>query len=189
MGRYIGVDLHKNMVCFLEGESGEKVFEKYKLEDVEMFRQTLTPDDEVGVETTTNTRFFVSKIRDRVKAVRVINPLQFKVISQSAKKTDRNDSELIAIFLSKGMLPEVRMKDENYSELESLAGTRDKLVKLKTSLKNKIHNILGAQGIITKREFMSSDKGLNKVLSYSVSNVARLELEVIVDQIKSLNEG
>jgi transposase len=43
----------------------------------------------------------------------VVNPGQFKVISQSVKKTDRNDAELLALYLSKGLLPEVRMKERS----------------------------------------------------------------------------
>jgi len=189
MGRFIGVDLHKTAftVCFLEGET--KRFKTYKMHEIEWFCSDLMPDDEVAVETTTNTRHFVRRITDHVKGVQIINTSQFKVVSQSVKKTDANDAEKIAVFLSKGMLPVVRLKDEQYQELESLANTRHKLVQLKTALKNKIHNILSAQGIVTKKECFSSEKGLVKVLEYKVSPVARIELEVIIEQIKGLNAG
>lgn len=95
----------------------------------------------------------------------------------------------IALFLSKGMLPEARIKDEQYVELESLAHTRLKLVQLKSALKNKIHNILNAQGIITKKECFSSDKALTKLLEYKVSPVAHIKLEVIIEQIRGLSAG
>lgn len=189
MGRFVGVDLHKTAftVCFLEGE--EKHFKTYKIGEIEWFCAELDAGDEVAVENTTNTRHFVRRVHPHVKKVHVINTTQFKVVSQSVKKTDANDAEKIAVFLSKGMLPEVRMKDEQYAELESLAHTRNKLVQLKTALKNKIHNILSAQGIATKKECLSSEKGLAQVLEYNVSAVARIELEVIVEQIKGLNAG
>lgn len=131
----------------------------------------------------------MKQIRDYVAKIHVINTMQFKVVSQSVKKTDANDAEAMAFFLSKGMLPEVRMKDERYAELESLATTRHKLVQLKTALKNKIHNILNAQGIVTKKECLSTGKALAKVLEYQVSPVVRIELQVIIVQIKGLNTG
>jgi transposase len=189
VGRFIGVDLHKSAftVCFLEGE--KKRFETYKIGEIEWFCAELKADDEVAVETTTNTRHFVRKLQGYVGNVHVINTMQFKVVSQSVKKTDQNDAEMMAFFLSKGMLPEVRMKGEQYAELESLANTRHKLVQLKTALKNKIHNILNAQGIVTKKECLSSEKGLLKALAYQVSPVAHIELEVLVEQIKGLNAG
>lgn len=74
------------------------------------FREELQPEDEIGVENTTNTRYFAKAIGDKVRAIRVIDTYQFKVISQSVKKTDINDAGIIAFYLSKGMLPEVRMK-------------------------------------------------------------------------------
>src|SRR5512139_1494914 len=189
MSRFIGIDLHKTAftVCFMEGE--EKRFETYKIGEVDLFRGKLRADDEVALESTTNTRHFVGCLRERVQGIHVINPFQFKVISHSIKKTDANDAEAMAFFLSRGMLPEVRMKDEQYAELESLANTRGKLVQLKTALKNKVHNILNAQGIVTKKESLSSVKGLDRVLTYPVSAVAQIELEVIIEQIKGLNTG
>jgi len=131
----------------------------------------------------------VNQVKDCVKRVVVVNPRQFKVISSSVKKTDKQDAEQLAYFLSKDMLPEVRMKDEKQSQLNSISNTRDKLVKLRTSLKNKIHNILNAHGIVSKREAFSSDKSLTNLKEYTLNELAMLEVEVIVSQIRSLNEG
>ena len=44
------------------------------------------------------------------------------------------------------------MKDELHAQVNSLAGTRDCLVKLRTSLFNKIHAHLRAQGRESRRE-------------------------------------
>ena len=83
MGRFIGVDLHKTAftVCFLEGE--EKRFVTYKIGEIGWFCAGLKADDEVAVETTTNTRHFVRKIQGHVGKVHMINTMQFKVVSQS----------------------------------------------------------------------------------------------------------
>jgi len=124
-----------------------------------------------------------------VEEVVVVNPRQFKVISQSVRKTDGSDAELLAFYLSKGLLPEIRMRDELSDEIKSLCVTRDKLVKLRTALKNKIHNILNAHGIQSRREDYSSEKGLRKVFEYPIHSIAKVELEVIVEQIRHLNEG
>ena len=189
MARYVGVDLHKNMfvVSFYEG-SGHRIGE-YRLNELDRFIGELRSDDVVGVESTNNTRYFVNEIREHVGEVKVINPSQFKVISKSVKKTDENDAKVIAEFLSKDMVPEVRMKDKKTAQINSLANTRDKLVKLRTALKNKIHNILSSHGILLKKESLSSEKGLQRILEQSVDSTARVELEVIVSQIRSLNEG
>jgi len=191
MERFIGVDLHKNMfmVSFFEPQTGKHHLKDYHIKDIMSFKKALHSDDTVGVESTNNTRYFVNQIRDYVKEVKVINPSQFKVISKSVKKTDKNDARVIAEFLSKDMVPEVRMKDKKTAQINSLANTRDKLVKLRTALKNKIHNILSSHGILLKKESLSSDKGLNRILEQPVDPTARVELEVIITQIRSLNEG
>ena len=56
--------------------------------------------------------YFVREIKDRVGGVKIINPTQFKIISQSVKKTDKRDAKTIAKYLSKGLIPEVRMKSK-----------------------------------------------------------------------------
>jgi len=191
MSRFVGVDLHKNMftVSYFNPGTGKHQLKGYPIQNIGSFIKELNRDDTVGVESTNNTRYFVNQIRDCVKEVKVINPSQFKVISKSVKKTDKNDAKVIAEFLSKDMVPEVRMKDKKTAQINSLANTRDKLVKLRTALKNKIHNILSSHGILLKKEYLSSDKALERILNQPVDPTARVELEVIVTQIRSLNEG
>ena len=190
MARYVGVDLHRD--CFtacVRSEAGRTQTRSWKLAQVKEFARTLKPADELAVEATGNTRYFASMVREKVSRFVVVNPSQFKVISQSVKKTDRNDAETLALYLSKGLLPEVRMKDEAHAQMASLAQTRDKLVKLRTTLKNKIHNILSARGIVMPKEAFSSQAGLNKVLAMRFDPMVMLELQVIVEQIRHLNDG
>ena len=113
MGRKIGVDLHKNSfrVCYYQND--EKYdFETYhvSIKGLEHFKKGLRKADELAVESTGNTGHFVRSIEGKVKRIRVVNPMQFKVISESVKKTDDEDALKIAKFLSKDMIPEVRMK-------------------------------------------------------------------------------
>ena len=67
---------------------------------------------------------------------------------------------LLALYLAKGLLPEVRMKERNQREMSHLAQTRDLLVKQRSALKAKINNLLSAEGINLKREALSSNKAL-----------------------------
>lgn len=81
------------------------------------------------------------------------------------------------------------MKDELQAKIASLTQTREKLVQLRTVLKNKINNLFASRFILLKREEMSSEKGLQKVLSYHFDSVSDVELRVMVDQIRSLNKN
>jgi transposase len=105
------------------------------------------------------------------------------------KKTDPHDARALALYLSKNMLPEVRMEDKEHGQLASLTQTRDTLVKLRTALKNKVNNILSARGLNLAREALSSEKKLAEVLELPFDEIVRIELRVIVEQIRSLNKS
>ena len=117
-------------------------------------------------------------------------PNQFQVISHSVKKTDPNDARNLALYLSKDLLPEVRMKDKTQAQLASLTQTRDTLVKLRTALKNKVNNILSAhghqpgEGSAVEREEAGRSAGA-ALRSRSCGS----SCEVIVEQIRSLNQS
>jgi hypothetical protein len=80
------------------------------------------------------------------------------------------------------------MKDKMQAQLASLTQTRDTLVKLRTALKNKVNNILSAHGINLKREALSSEKKLQEILAMRLDAMVEIELEVIIEEIRSLNQ-
>src|SRR5882672_11816801 len=188
--RHIGIDLHRNnFTCCLRLENDRTYLTEWRLEDLPRFVKKLRPGDEVAVEITSNTRLFHDAVAPYVARVVAVNPNQFRVISQSVKKTDPNDARNLALYLEKDLLPEVRMKEKTQAQLASLTQTRDTLVKLRTSLKNKVNNILSAHGINLKKEALSSERKLNEVLALRFDPMIRIELKVIVEQIRSLNQS
>src|SRR5689334_9695763 len=136
MKRYLGVDLHRTQftVCTRD-EQGGKSLRQWRMEQLPEFGEQLRAADEIEVEAASTTALFYEAVAGRVARVVVVNPHQFKVISESVKKTDDKDAEALALFLSKDMLPEVRMKNPQQRELQHLAETRDLLVKQRSALK------------------------------------------------------
>jgi transposase len=187
---YLGVDLHTNSFTVVYRTSqGKERIRTFATGKIDEFRKSLRRRDKVAVEATGNTSWFAEQIADRVKKVVVVDPHQFDVIRKSVKKTDKQAARALAYFLSKDMLPEARMKSKENAQLHSLAGTLDKLVKHRTALVNKIHNVLNSHGMKFKKETLASEKGLRRVLSYTWDTVVQIELEVLVEQIRSLNKA
>jgi transposase len=188
--RFIGVDLHQNSftVCFLNPDESASLA-TFKMSQIENFQNQLRKSDAVAVEATGNTRFFVKQIKALVARVVVVNPSQFEVITKSTSKTDKHDAQALARFLSKGLLPEARMKDELTAQIASLCQTRDKLVKVRTTLLNKLHALENAQGRKAAREAFASEAALEKLLKQEWEPIQRVEVEVIVSQVRSLSEG
>jgi len=190
MKKYHGVDLHRNsfLTCTLDARGNEEL-KTWSIKKLKLFAEQLGPEDEVAVEATGNTHLFCQALKGSGCRVVIVNPHQFKVVSRSVNKTDENDAKVLARFLSKDMLPEIRMKNTTGKEISSMVQTRDKLVKLRTALKNKVNNLLASHAILIKRESLSSEKGLQQVLAMSLPRLPRIELGVLVDQIRSLNES
>lgn len=187
---YLGVDLHTNSftVC-RRTVQGKETFMTFPLSRVDKFVKTLRNRDQLAVEATGNTAWFVEQVNGRLKRVVVVDPNKFKVILQSVKKTDKNDAKTLAYFLSKDMLPEARMKSKENAQLHSLAATRDKLVRQRTALINKIHNVLNSEGIKFKKETLGTEKGLKSIFEYKWDEVVRIELEVLAEQIRHLKNS
>ncbi len=187
---YVGVDLHRtNFTYCIRANGQEKKIGKCDIAELKGFALMLGKDTEMAVEATSNTFMFCSALKSHVKRLVVVNPSQFKIISMSTKKTDKHDAKVLAEFLEKDMLPEVRVKDELQAKISSLTQTREKLVQLRTVLKNKVNNLLAANFIVLKREELSTEKGLRKALSYHLDPITDTEMLVVVEQIRSLNNS
>ena len=193
MGRSIGVDLHRD--CFttaILAANGRCYTREWKFGDLEKFVETLAYDDKVAVEMTTNARLFRDAVSPYVERVDVVNTRQFKVVTESVKKTDKHDAVLLARFLEKDMLPTVHLKPKVLADLASLTRARDTLVKQRTTLKNQVNNLFAASGVKLRRERMSSNKALSEIgrESLELMSVAEsLEVEVLLGQIRAINEG
>ncbi|HMS39807.1 MAG TPA: IS110 family transposase [Pyrinomonadaceae bacterium] len=187
---YIGVDLHTTQVtvCYLKSLE-EYRFKQYRLDEIEIFLSSLKATDELAVEATGNARWLVNLVSERVRRVVVVNPREFEVVKRSVKKTDKRDALNLARFLAVDMLPQVRVKSELAEAVSRINETRNKLVGLKTSLLNKIHALAVSRGWKLKKESLSSQKGLAKVMEYEWTAMEKLEMEIIGEQINALKQS
>ena len=187
---YIGVDLHTNSftICRLD-EDGEETLETYQLckADLDRFCFSLSADDEVAVEATGNSAYFRDEVQSCVGRFVTVNPGQFQVIRKSVKKTDKHDARALALFLSKDMLPETRLKSTAHRELASITQTRDLLVKQRTRLLNKIHGLYNGHGIKVKKAKLGSKRALLALDMAVFSDLEKLELTIVRDQALSLS--
>lgn len=186
---YIGVDLHQNSITVCRRADGAESFETLTLSDADMdrFCLSLDADDELAIEATGNSAWFRDQVLPCVGRVVVVNPSQFKVIRRSVKKTDRNDSATLALFLEKDMLPETRAKTQAEHELASLTQTRDVLVKQRTRLLNKIHALHVRKGLRLKKESLGSKRALAAIDLGLFSSTEAIEIEVLREQALSIS--
>lgn len=193
MARNIGVDLHWD--CFtvaVLGENGRCDTREWKFKDLDEFIAELRGDDRVAVEMTTNVRLFHDAVQPHVARVDVVNTRQFRVVTDSVKKTDKNDAILLARFLEKDMLPTVCLKPKALAQLASLTKMRDTLVKQRTALKNEVNNLFAASGMKLGRERLSSNKALSEAEVGAAEAMAEADafgVKILLEQIRAINAG
>jgi transposase len=156
------------------------------MEQMSEFVASLQDSDQLAVEATGNTRWFCQQVGQRVSRVVVVNPHQFRVICDSTKKTDRRDAALLAEYLEKDLLPEVRQKSPEQSAVAQLAAGRDQLVKMRTMLKNQVHGLLRSHGVLITKQRLASRKGQMQLHQIPLPALASLQRQVLLQQIAAL---
>ena len=188
---YLGVDLHSDnfTVCRLE-QSGDTSYHTYALtkSDLTKFKRTLSPEDEIAVETTGNTSWFYDQVASLVRRVVAVNTREFKVIQQSVKKTDSNDAYTLAFHLSKGMLPWTRIKSQDHKTIATLVHGRQLLVKQRISLNNAIQSQFIREGIRLGGNQLKSKKRLRMLDLTSFDVATQRLLDILREQIFGLNQ-
>jgi transposase len=205
----VGIDLHKTQftVCAITSTK-EILFEKVYQTNDEGYKAFIsechTLEDKYGahvsmaIEATSNARYFRNLMQKEGFFTLVINTLKFKVVTLSAKKTDKRDAFTIAEFLLKDMLPESYLCDQETEELRKLICERADLVSLIVRTKNRIHNMMLGYGIVTtatqfqsKKKRLLLLKGLEDHALITKRTVSTLNsfiqtLEILDEQVKAL---
>ena len=95
--RFIGIDRHKKSqtICILNREGIEE--DLFSISgNLKDFIKSLGPEDAVATETGIGCFYWADMIEARGTRCFLINPYRFRIIKDSWKKTDKNDSRNMA---------------------------------------------------------------------------------------------
>jgi transposase len=142
--RDIGLDVHRDFCEVAIAERGE-VRSAGRIdttpEALELFAQSLGPDDRVVLEATGNAWEVARIIEPHVSRVIVVSPTDTG-IRQARAKTDRLDARTLARLLAAGSLEGLWLPDEWTRARRRRLARRSQLVKARTRAKNEIHGAL-----------------------------------------------
>ena len=148
--RSLGLDVHRDLIYVTELSTLEGICEQYEIstkeKEFEAFLGTLRPTDQVALEATRGSSYYVDRLSTRVASVALANPSKLQFFSKTAKN-DRNDSFSLALLLSIGMLPTVWMPDRETRQDRELLHYRSSLIQEQTRLKNRLRALLAEHGI------------------------------------------
>lgn len=144
--RYTGLDLHKQFIQAATIDQDGQVLREWRIstkpEEIRAFAETLTGDDAVALESTTNAIPVALLLRGHAGRVVVSNPMKTKAIAEAKVKTDKVDALVLAQLLRADYLPEVWIPDDHTLRMRELASHRTGLVQERTATKNRVHSIL-----------------------------------------------
>lgn len=173
-------DSPKMISCPLHGEAFER------------FKALLTGDDNVAVEASTNTFWFVEQIRHLVKECYVLDPFKLSIIYRATKKTDSVDALKIAHKLKYHVLydqsgiefPSIFVPSKEVQELRSLLSTYEILKKEMVMTKNRIRSILTQNGFFgLKSKDISLKKHQDEISDLPLSSTVHEHLGILFQQL------
>lgn len=197
-GQYFGIDLHKDQItwhCISRCADGRLIRTSGIISTtkiLEEFVPYLTLDNcYVIVEASGSGFFFHGLVSPHCTKAFVINPVAFRELYMTGKKTDRIDAKRLADRLMYHVemndpddgFPEVFVPDEEALEIRRLVTTYELLVKQGTQLKNHLKSIFKAK-IIFGYDTILED-GIDEALNDERLDVAD---KAIVMSIKAVHD-
>lgn len=144
--RFFGLDIHKQyLVAMAVDAAGEKVYGPRRVAwaNLESWRsKTLSPQDAVVIEMTTNTWEVYDELSPHVHSVTVVHPPHVRMVTALQVMNDRIAAFNLAVLLSKGMLKGIWIPPQEVRELRALLAQRNKMTRLATQAKNRLHAVL-----------------------------------------------
>src|SRR2546422_6529334 len=143
--RSIALDVHRDFCeVAIKDESGLRLVGRVRssVSELELFAQSLAPDDEVALEATGGALAIARILEGHVARVVIANTRKLSAIAESKVKTDKLDAKTLCELLAAGFLPAVFSPDECTRALRRRLQRRSKLVRSRTRAKNECHAVL-----------------------------------------------
>jgi transposase len=143
--RFIALDVHRDFCeVAIKDESGLRLAGRVKTspEELDLFAQSLAPDDRVALEATGPAQAIARILEPHVGRVVIANTRKLSAIAESKVKTDKVDAKTLCELLAAGFLPAVFIPDEFTRALRRRLQRRAKLVRSRTRAKNECHAVL-----------------------------------------------
>ena len=199
MRQYIGIDLHKQTSYVTRMNEKGKIVEQINLSnDADTLRGYLTrlkPDARIAVEATGNWMYLYELIEERCPDLVLAHPQKTKAIASARIKTDKIDSTILAHLLRTNLLPQAYIPARQVRDSREVLRYRACLVRLRTSVKNRISALLDKTGIKTPTRTAFGVKSRRFLAEVTVRSCYRLELdgylrllEHLKEEIKKVNE-
>jgi len=176
---YIGCDLHKRTSNLCVKTKGGRVLEEFKIKTTkEEFHGACSQyhGAHIVFEPVGQSWWLGDVLEDMGMIVYLANAREVKAIAHARVKNDKIDAEVLCDLLRSDLLPESYRSSRTAREWKELIRFRASLVHMRTQVKNKIHALLGRNGIIAPIGSIFGKTGRTWLWSLALSETHRTHL-------------
>ncbi len=197
--RFHGIDRHKRQwtICVLD-TSGAEVRSGVRYLDPQRYIGELGPQDAVVMESATGAFYWADQVERRGARCFIIDPHKFRIIKDSWKKTDKNDSRNMAKALWVHLISREFGLPTVYKPSVAIREPRKYFAQLQifnrqaTMVKNSVQSVLEDNGVVLpraeKETLLKPKHGLNVLDGLAVSPASRLIIEVALELLWKTTE-
>jgi len=193
---WIGMDTHKDFYEIVEMDKEGNILDEKRLESdwntLKEYAEQLPPGCEIVFEASWSWRYTVQIFRDHA-ILHMADPRKSRGIVSSKKKTDRLDARNLAHLLRTGFLPESYIPPKEIMEYRDLFRHKISLTHRRTETKNRMQNVLLANGIKHSFSDLFGKSGIEFLRSIELNDADRIlinselnVLEILDNEITSM---
>lgn len=189
MRKFVGVDLHKNLIVLCVMDKGRRVLETRRFACcqtaaiAEFFAALGT--FELVVEATASYEWFVQLVESYADRVILAHPAKLRVIAESTRKTDKLDARVLAEFLALDMIPQAYRAGPRQRQHRRLVRQRHYLRRRITSVKNRLRRLLADYN--ADRPDLFSGKGRQAAAQLELLPADRFTFELLFKELEFHN--
>jgi transposase len=146
---YLGVDFHAKRSYVVWMDRTGEIRDQRRLPNEEMpaYLDTIPRNTLAVLEATRSWQYMYGILSDKLEKVQLVHPYKVKAIASARIKTDKIDARTLAHLARADLLPTAYVPPPKIREGRDLARHRTKLVRDRTRLKNRVHDILARYGL------------------------------------------
>jgi transposase len=160
MNVYVGMDVHRkrSQVAIVDDAGVQQRNRNLANDPAKLIPVlgALAPGTPVAFEAAYGWGWLVDLLEELELEPHLVHPSRCKAIASARLKNDKVDAATLAQLLRADLLPEAWIAPQQVRDLRALLRHRASLVRLSTSLKNRVHAVLADRGI-------GEDRGLGPV--------------------------
>jgi len=189
---YIGCDLHKRTSNLCVKTKDGRTLKEIKIETKkESFESVLGEYSGAHIvfEPVSQSWWLGDILEDLGFVVYLANAREVKAIAHARVKNDKIDANVLCDLLRSNMLPESYRSSRKAREWKEVIRFRTSLISQRTQVKNKIHALLGRNGIIPSIGMIFGKEGRKWLKTLNLSPVYRKHLDEYIALLDTFNEA